>query len=112
MGGAEGMLRGFASIFGDANTVHIVVSEEAATYRPEMQWVAHQLENTKVKIQNPNFDNFAEGDAVYRFFELFDLQNVPNSKRIFEIAAEKKIRLNAAPQTDFRRENALCPAVE
>ena len=36
LGGADGMLRGFASIFGDAPTVHIVVSEEAATYRPEM----------------------------------------------------------------------------
>src|SRR5262245_31959805 len=32
IGGAEGMLRGFASIFGDAKQVHLVVSEEAATY--------------------------------------------------------------------------------
>src|SRR5665213_1404717 len=38
LGGAEGMLRGFESIFGDAERVHIVVSEEAATYRPEMEW--------------------------------------------------------------------------
>ncbi|HYV26076.1 MAG TPA: hypothetical protein VFA77_00965, partial [Candidatus Eisenbacteria bacterium] len=36
IGGADGMLQGFASIFSDAPTVHIVVSEEAATYRPEM----------------------------------------------------------------------------
>jgi len=28
------------------------------------------------------FNDFADGDAVYRFFELFDLANVPNSKRI------------------------------
>src|SRR6267378_3536435 len=35
LGGADGMIRGFESIFGDAKQVHIVVSEEAATYRPE-----------------------------------------------------------------------------
>src|SRR4249920_2431615 len=43
LGGADGMLRGFASIFGDAPAVRIIVSEEAATYRPEMEWVAKQL---------------------------------------------------------------------
>src|SRR5262249_25130000 len=31
LGSADGMLRGFASIFGEAANVHIVVSEEAAT---------------------------------------------------------------------------------
>src|SRR6266850_4633549 len=40
IGGSAGMLQGFESIFGDAGKVHIVVSEEAATYRPEMAWVA------------------------------------------------------------------------
>jgi len=43
LGGADGMLRGFESIFGDAACVHIVVSEEAAAYRPEMQWLVGQL---------------------------------------------------------------------
>src|SRR5215813_15197102 len=33
IGGADGMLQGFAGIFANAPTVHIVVSEEAATYR-------------------------------------------------------------------------------
>src|SRR5436190_4887257 len=47
LGGADGMLRGFAGIFGDAPAVHIVVSEEAATYRPEMTWLANQLGNDK-----------------------------------------------------------------
>src|SRR6202790_3410369 len=43
IGGADGMLRGFEAIFGDAQQVHIVVSEEAKTYRPEMEWLAAQL---------------------------------------------------------------------
>ena len=44
LGGADGMIRGFESIFGDARQVHIVVSEEAATYKPEMEWLAGQIE--------------------------------------------------------------------
>ena len=104
IGGADGMIRGFESIFGEAKQVHIVVSEEAATYRPEMEWLARQLNEQKRRtfnIQHSTFSEFAEGDAVYRFFELFDLANVPNAKRIFELAAEKKIRLTPPPKPIF-----------
>jgi hypothetical protein len=101
IGGADGMLRGFESIFGEAKQVHIVVSEEAATYRPEMEWLASQTGNSKFKIQNSKFEDFADGDAVYRFFELFDLPNVANAKQIFELAAEKKIRLTPPPKPMF-----------
>jgi hypothetical protein len=101
LGGADGMIRGFESIFGDAKRVHIVVSEEAKTYRPEMEWLAAQIGNSKFKVQNSNFEGFADGDAVYRFFELFDLANVANSKKIFELAAEKKIKLTPPPKPMF-----------
>ena len=87
LGGGEGMLRGFASIFGQAATVHIVVSEEAATYRPEMVWLANQLGSSRFKAHAADFSDFADGDAVYRFFELFDLANVPSAKKILELAA-------------------------
>ena len=100
MGGADGMLHGFASIFGDARRVRIIVSEEAATYRPEMQWLAEQL-GPRFTVHDSRFSDFAEGDAVYRFFELFDLVNVPNAKRVFELAAEKKIRLTPPPKPVF-----------
>ena len=101
LGGPDGMLRGFASIFGDAPKVHIVVSEEAATYRPEMNWLALQLGESRFKTQDAQFDAFADGDAVYRFFELFDLPNVSNSKRIFELAAAGRIRLTPPPKPIF-----------
>lgn len=101
LGGADGMLRGFASIFDDAPTVHIVVSEEAATYRPEMTWVANQLGSSRFNIRDTNFSAFADGDAVYRFFELFDAANVPNAKQIFELAAAKRIHLTPAPKPIF-----------
>src|SRR5258706_6705245 len=101
LGGADGMLRGFASIFDDAPTVHIVVSEEAATYRPEMTWMANQLGNSRFKMRDSSFSDFADGDAVYRFFELFDAANVPNAKQIFELAAAKRIHLTPAPKPIF-----------
>jgi hypothetical protein len=104
IGGADGMLRGFESIFGNAKRVHIVVSEEAATYRPEMVWLAEQLNEQNHRtfnIQHSTFNGFEDGDAVYRFFELFDLANVPNSKKIFELAAEKRIRLTPPPKPVF-----------
>ena len=101
MGGANGMLQGFGSIFGNAQNVHIIVSEEAATYRPEMAWVAGQLGAAKYKVQGPAFDDFKAGDAAYRFFELFDLPNVASSKAIFELAADKKIRLTPPPKPVF-----------
>jgi hypothetical protein len=101
IGGADGMIRGFESIFGGAKQVHIVVSEEAKTYRPEMEWLAGQMENSEFRIQNSEFSDFKEGDAAYRFFELFDLSNVSNAKRIFELAAEKKIRLTPPPKPMF-----------
>jgi hypothetical protein len=101
IGGADGILRGFESIFGDAKKVHIIVSEEAATYRPEMEWLANQIQGSRFKVQGSRFADFADGDAVYRFFELFDLANVPNSKKIFELAAEKRIRLTPPPKPVF-----------
>src|SRR3982750_3251441 len=46
IGGADGMIRGFESIFGDAKRVQIIVSEEAKTYQPEMEWVAAQIQGS------------------------------------------------------------------
>lgn len=43
LGSAEAMLEGFSGIFGDAARVHLMVSEESRTYRPEMQWIAGRL---------------------------------------------------------------------
>jgi hypothetical protein len=101
LGGPEGMLRGFASIFGDAPVVHIVVSEEAATYRPEMAWMASQLGPGRFRVQDAQFNGFAEGEAVYRFFELFDVANVPSAKALFERAAAKRLRLTPPPKPLF-----------
>ena len=101
IGGADGMLNGFASIFGDSPRVHIVVSEESATYRPEMEWLVSEVQSSKLKVQGSEFTDFAVGDAVYRFFELFDTANVPCATRLFEMAAAKQIRLTPPPRPIF-----------
>jgi len=99
VGGNAGMIKGFQSIFGNAANVHLVVSEEAGTYRPEMEWMAAR--DSRFHVQDSKFEDFADGDAVYRFFELFDTANVPNSKKIFALAAEGKIKVTPPPKTIF-----------
>jgi hypothetical protein len=96
-GGPRGMLDGFGRILrAESDTAapaaRIVVSEEAATYRPEMEWIARQLaaDGLAVSAISPEALGSAEGaqpDVVYRFFELFDLSNVPNSGALLDAAS-------------------------
>ena len=101
LGGGRGMLDGFRSIFGSADRLDIVVSDEAATYRPEMQWVARQPGFEHAAVRDGSFLDFPDGAAVYRFFELFDLANVPNSARILELAQAGRIQLTPPPKPVF-----------
>lgn len=82
LGGADGMLRGFSEILPGGD---IVVSEEAATYRPEMEWLAGELNATspswRLLDASPR-DDWQQ--SIYRFFELFDLANVPASSGIMD----------------------------
>jgi hypothetical protein len=100
IGGANGMLQGFSGIFENAPTVHIVVSDEAQTYRPEMEWLGAQL-GSRFQIRDGRFTDFKEGDAVYRFFELFDLPNVLNAGTIIDLALAKRIQLTSPPKPIF-----------
>ena len=98
VGGTDGMLKGFAGIFDDAQNVHIVISEESKTYRPEMEWLAQQLGSDRFAVRDTSFKQFGDGDAVYRFFELFDLPNVTNGQLILELAREGRVHLTAPPK--------------
>lgn len=101
IGGGSGMQDGFASIFGAAPKVHIVVSEEAASYRPEMVWLAARLGSGRFEVHGGEFDAPADGEAVYRFFELFDLPQVRGSSALIQKALEKRIRLTPPPRPIF-----------
>lgn len=100
LGGVDGMLRGFESIFSGSGRVRLVVSEESASYRPEMEWLAGLL-GSRFEVVRQDFDGVEDGDSVYRFFELFDLANVAQAGKWFGAAAEKRIRVTPPPKPLF-----------
>ena len=101
IGGQEGMLDGFQKVL--PNGGDILVSEESATYRPEMEWLAAQLNLHRTSnLEHPTSkwrvvpaENYEPqpGRDVYRFFELFDLPNIPKIEVLLRSAAEGKVRL-------------------
>ncbi|HJT80483.1 MAG TPA: hypothetical protein VJ719_04725 [Chthoniobacterales bacterium] len=104
IGGPEGMLEGFRNVL--PNGGDIAVSQEAGTYKPEMEWVAGQLnelQRSTSNVQRSTFNDWRvvaaekyqpqDGRAVYRFFELFDLPNIPGVERILRAAEEGKISI-------------------
>jgi hypothetical protein len=116
IGGAEGMLDGFQTVLPKGGDV--VIAEESATYRPEMEWIAARLKNrqpvagvadpgskaksTPAGATAPGYswrvvsaENYEpqDGRDVYRFFELFDLPNIPNIDQTLRAVAEEKIKI-------------------
>ena len=83
-GGAAGMLNGFTRAFPGGD---VVISQEAQDYRPEMDWLTRQLNE---QVSEPRwrvvegFDSEAAPARVYRFFELFDLENVPGTPELMQ----------------------------
>jgi hypothetical protein len=101
IGGEDGMLDGFQKVL--PNGGDILVSKESATYRPEMIWLAAQLNQHRTSnIEHPTSkwrvlaaENYEPqpGHDVYRFFELFDLPNIPNIEALLKSASEGKVRV-------------------
>jgi hypothetical protein len=116
IGGAEGMLDGFRNLLPEGGD--IVISEEASTYRPEMNWVAAQLnersavaavadrgpDSTPAGVDDPGYSRHwrvvdaetyepAAGRNVYRFFELFDLPNLPRVSALMNAAKDGGVRV-------------------
>ncbi len=102
IGGADGMVHGFAGIFPDSGNVHILVSEESKTYRPEMEWLASTVRelwpSRDISVRDADFAGISPGDSVYRFFELFDLANIPAAPDILSRATGREIFLTPPPK--------------
>jgi hypothetical protein len=93
IGGDGGMVDGFHSILGGGDA-DILVSQESATYRPEMQWLAEQITGATLSVHEAESYSRAPGSAAaYRFFELFDLPNLPAAPELLAAAARDEIRL-------------------
>jgi len=116
IGGADGMLEGFRTVL--PNGGDIVLSRESATYRPEMEWVAARLNQrravaggadsgsarnfTPAGITDPGqswrvvpAENYEpqDGRDVYRFFELFDLPNIPGIEKTLRADSDGRITI-------------------
>ncbi len=95
IGGGRGMIDGFRSILPEGD---IVISQEAATYKPEMEWLTGELRKAEcgmrkdeapvrvVDAENYNFPQSAIRipQLAYRFFELFDLPNIASAPKLME----------------------------
>jgi hypothetical protein len=124
LGGRDAMIENFhASLAGLRPAVRnpliaILVSDEAATYRPEMQWLAEQLQRfgKRIYCMRPE-DVFPLGgelffdvegtpekiDVIYRFFELFDWANVRIGREILEAWHAGAVAI-APPMRHFQEE--------
>ena len=127
IGGADGMVRGFAAMLrermeGRSGGVAIVVSEEAQDYRPEMEWMAARLREQDLAAfcVEPDEVDFTEDGLrlardrrpialLYRFFELFDLPNVPKAELI--MYAGKQGRVAVTPPFKPQQEEKLAFAL-
>jgi len=98
--------------------IAITVSEEAATYRPEFEWLAGKLRDLghDVHVVDPSqIMQMGDGsyipvegaprkvDILYRFFELFDLANVKGADGIFN-AVETGALVLTPPMKAFQEE--------
>ncbi len=98
--------------------IAILVSDEAGTYRPEMQWLAEQLQRRGRRVYCLRvgevfplggelcFD--VEGtpekiDILYRFFELFDWASIRVGREILEAWATDTVAI-APPMRPFQEE--------
>jgi len=123
IGGRDGMVSGFAGMIRSLTSqregapqtplpypltslnLAIVVSEESKDYRPEMLWLAARLREAGLPAQTVSPDDvvfteeglFLAGStpitALYRFFELFDLKNIPKSELIMYAAKKGRVAL-------------------
>ena len=71
IGGTRGMIAGFQAVVPGGE---IVISRESATYAPEMRWLA-RMSGAALRVHEA--ESVPELAAYYRFFELFDLPNLP-----------------------------------
>ncbi len=113
--GRDGMLQGFAAMLRaqqgeQEGCLAIVVSDEAKEYRAEMEWMAQRLRDIghQAYCVEPRAVHFSEEGLflqedtgprpiglLYRFFELFDLKNIPKAELV--MYAAKKGHVTVTP---------------
>jgi hypothetical protein len=96
IGGADGMIEGFRSILPAGD---IVISEEAATYKPEMEWLSRAINHAGAHVHVHAANGYEpQGRDVYRFFELFDLPKIKGSSALLKAVARGELRMTPPPK--------------
>ncbi len=126
VGGPDGMVRGFGEMICSVSKVEqpnlaIVVSDEADDYWDEMVWLGGHLNNSGLStyVVKPKDLIFSEDgiflnvegeqtkiDVLYRFFELFDLKNIPKWELIM-YSAKKRTVVVTPPFKGYLEEKML-----
>lgn len=124
VGGTQGILDGFNRMIRaqvpelERPVVAIVVSQEASSYWNELEWLAQALKASgrlDAHITRPESLRYVDGalklgetkiDVIYRYFELFDLKNIPKSELIM-YAAKKQQVVVTPPFKAFSEEKML-----
>ncbi len=96
LGGGDGMVEGFAAAFPDED---ILISRESSDYQPEMDWMVKALAEREVahrrvirtETARPQSLHYPPAAAIYRFFELWDLDNVEHSREWLRLAREGRV---------------------
>jgi hypothetical protein len=122
VGEFDGIVRGFASMARaltgkEHPVIAIVVSKESEDYRGEMIWLAAALgraglaDAVTVKPEEVVFTEEAlvvdtpsgrrTVDLLYRFFELFDLLNIPKQELFFYAARHKRVEITPPGKSFF-----------
>ncbi len=98
--------------------IAILVSDEASTYRPEMEWLSSELQRMGKRVFTfhpgdvmPLGDtlcvdmggNPQQIDVIYRFWELFDLAHVPIAKYVLDAWNESMVSITP-PMKAFQEE--------
>lgn len=89
LGGPDGMIDGFRSLLPTGGTV--LVSDESADYRPEMEWLTRQLGSAWSVAAAEEYQ--VDGEELYRFFELFDWESIPQARRLAQEATAGNVKI-------------------
>jgi hypothetical protein len=116
----EGFYKALAAKAPDkhAPLIAVLVSDEAATYKPEMLWICEELQKLGKRVFCFHPDevyplgdvlhvsiegNPEKVDVIYRFFELFDLPNLKTLPYFFEALEQEDVELTP-PMRAFQEE--------
>ncbi len=95
VGGSEGIREGLQEAY--PSGTHFAVSEESGDYRPEMNYLVSALGEGYHYIDAESLREDFDEACLYRFFELFDTDNIPAARTLIERWAAKKLSIDAPP---------------